>query len=413
MNQPINSSKTLLASQPIYTVKKDLFGFELFFRHETNLSAQEFGDDLATSEVLLNLCTGITEQFDLYARPMFINLSERFLLSDTFLPLPPHGVVIELPSTIQGSGDVVKAIKNKKAQGFSFALDGFTFDRRVKSLLPLVDYLKVDVLSQSGENLARKMADFTTKQVAWVAQRVETEEQFLSYSELGFSLFQGYFLARPLEVQGYSIRGKINNSIETINAVSQPDIEIEELARIVSKDPHLATQILKVINSPACAIKRSISSLKEGMVYLGLAQVRKWAIMMSMLNSSVSSSGTVRMVLTRAKACENLAMTSIFTNPDQAFLVGLLSGVQLLFGVKNDVFLKQVALHPDIEKAVLKHHGFLGQILAEIIKTEHSVMQHRNDIFDNDPKVLLSYHQASDWSEQALSSFANSSDSKG
>ena len=87
--------KTLLARQPIYSAQKDLFGFELLFRHELASSANEFGEDLATSEVLLNLYTGTNQQSDLFSRKIFINLSEGLLLSDAFLPVPPESVVIE------------------------------------------------------------------------------------------------------------------------------------------------------------------------------------------------------------------------------------------------------------------------------------------------------------------------------
>lgn len=402
---PINSSvKTLLASQPIYTRDQDLFGFELLFRHETNLSASEFGDDLATSEVLLNLCTGITEQFDLYSRPLFINLAESFLFSEAFLPIPAQGVVLELSPSIQVNDRLIDAIRNWKSLGFHFALDDFNFDPRYRPLLNLVDFLKVNVLDKPPEKVAEKMADFAAYALTWVAERVETEEQFLKYCDLNFTLFQGYFLAKPLHVQGYAIRGKIHNSVAIINEVNKPELEIDELVSAVGKDPNLATQILKIINSPACYLKRNITSLKDAITFLGLVKVRKWAIMMAMLNDAATSSGTVRLVLTRARACENYAATTIFANPDKAFLMGLLSGIHLLFGIENAVFLEQVSLHADIETAILTHGGILGQILNEILHAEYTIMQNPKALTDNNSVILFSYLQASDWAEQALSS---------
>ena len=402
MNTNISQQKTLLASQPIYTADKDLFGFELLFRHESNLSASEFGDDLATSEVLLNLCTGITAQFDLYARPMFINLAASFLQSEAFLPIPPQGVVIELPANIEPNPSIISAIGSWKAAGFSFALDGFDFSPRHHALLDLVDFLKVNVLAEPLAKVASRKADFASAAITWVAERIETEVQFRQFVELGFGLFQGYFLARPLPVQGYAIRGKIYNSIAVINAVSQPGIEIDELARVVSQDPNLSAQILKIINSPACPLKRTIGSLKDAIIYLGLGEVRKWAIMMSMLNNAETSSGAVRLVLTRARACENFAGTSIFANPDQAFLVGLLSGVHLLFGIDNQIFLESVSLHADIEKAILKHQGFLGQILKDVLRIEYSVMQEPKNLSDDESSLVSAYLQAGVWAQLAL-----------
>jgi len=400
------SLKTLLASQPIYTAERDLFGFELLFRHAENLSASEFGDDLATSDVLLNLCTGISEHFEFFSRPMFINLSENFLNSDAFLPLPPEGTVIDLPRSIKIDADMISAIKKRKEQGFSFALDNFGFESRYQPLLELVDYIKVDVLHECVGKLAVKLAEYQQYQVKWAALRVEKEKQFLDYSDLGFELFQGYFLARPLPVEGHKIRANLHNSIGTINAVNQPDIGIDELTDIVSKDPALAAQILKIVNSPACSLIRTISSIKDAVNYLGLIQVRKWAIMMAMLNDSQTSPGAMRLILTRAKACENYATTSPFANPDHAFLVGLLSGIQLLFGVKNDIFIEKIRLQSDIETAVLTHGGILGQILNEVLRTERSIMVKLSAPPPNCDELYSSYSAATNWSEKVLLSNA-------
>lgn len=404
MGKTKSAMQTLLASQPIYSREKDLFGFELLFRHEADLSANDVGEDLATSEVLLNLATGVTEQVDLYSRPMFINLSESFLFSDTLLPVLSKQVIIELPATVQVNDQVINAVKHWRKADFRFALDGFDFSPRYEPLLGLVDYVKVDTLDEPLQTAMSQMPNYAAYPFTWIAERVETEELFNNYAALGFSLFQGYFLAKPLPIQGYSLRRKISSSVATIDAVSQPDIEVTELAKVVSKDPNLATQILKIINSPACALRRNIESLKDAIVYLGLAQVRKWAIMMSMMNNTETNSGTIRLVLTRAKACENYAAEENYANPDKAFLVGLLSGINLLFGIENSVFLAQVSLHPDIKSAILTHQDFLGKVLMDVLKAEHSIMQIRAAVVSYDMTILAAYLEANEWVEKVLSS---------
>ena len=149
--------KTLLASQPIYSADKDLFGSELLFRHELFASAEAYGEDLATSEVLLNLCTGINQQAELFSRKIFINLGEGLLLSDAFLPLPPDRVVIELPASIRISEALIAGIKKWKILGFCFALDGYNFDPRYQPILSDIQYIKVDALSESIDHVAVKM----------------------------------------------------------------------------------------------------------------------------------------------------------------------------------------------------------------------------------------------------------------
>ena len=394
--------KTLLASQPIYTAQKDLFGFELFFHHNLISSATEFGEDLATSEVLLNLSTGVTKQINVFHCKVFINLSEGLLLSDAFLPLPPESVVIELPASTQITESLLNGIKKWKTAGFSFALDNFDFSSRYLLILDYIEYVKVDVLNDYSANIALKMSQLSEYPVTYIAKNVETESQFTKFKHMEFSLFQGCFLAKPVTIKGQKVRGKINNSIAIINAISQPEIEIDGMSQIVSRDPNLATQLLKIVNSPVCSLIRPMSSIREAIVYLGLIQIRKWIIMMSLLNDMMSSSGAQHLILTRAKACENYVKATLFVNSDQAFLVGLLSGTYLLFGIENELFLQQLTLHPVIVEAVLSEEGVLGQVLKEVKAVEHTILQNSSAISYQSDLVLSTYNEASDWAAMVL-----------
>jgi c-di-GMP phosphodiesterase len=399
--------KTLLASQPIYSAEKDLFGSELLFRHELYASADAYGADRATSEVLLNLCAGVNQQMHLFSRKIFINLSEGLLLSDAFLPLLPERVVIELPASIRISEALIAAIKEWKNLGFCFALDGFDFDPRYQPILKDIDYIKVDALSESIDHVAVKMPQVENDSIVWIAERVETEEQFIQFKQLGFSLFQGYFLAKPLAVQGQLVRGKINTSVTTINVASTSEIEIDDMARVVSRDPSLATQLLKIVNSPVCGLLKPMSSIRDAIVYMGLIQVRKWIIMMSLLNETTSSTGAIHLVLTRAKACENYAVATLQVKSDQAFLVGLLSGVQLLFGIETGLFLQQISVQPEIEKAILEESGILGGILNEIKQVEYATRQNSAMELNREGSEFSAYHEASDWAETVLMTTGN------
>ncbi len=122
------------------------------------------------------------------------------------------------------------------------------------------------------------------------------------------------------------------------------------MVRLINRDPVLATQLLRIVNSPICALVRPVSSIKDAVVLLGLVQVRKWIVMMSMLNDSSSSVGAVNLILTRARACENYAAIALSFRSDQAFLIGLLSGVRQLFGIDENQFLSQVPLQKILKK---------------------------------------------------------------
>jgi EAL and modified HD-GYP domain-containing signal transduction protein len=141
---------------------------------------------------------------------------------------------------------------------------------------------------------------------------------------------------------------------------------------------------------------------------MGLIQVRKWIIMMSLLNETTSSTGAIHLVLTRAKACENYVSATLQVKSDQAFLVGLLSGVHLLFGVDTSLFLQQVSVQPEIEKAILGEEGHLGEMLRKIKHVEYAIRQNSALELNREGPEFSAYYEASDWAKTVLMTTNNS-----
>ncbi len=172
------SQKTLLACQPIYTTNEDIFGSELLFRHDDFASAAEYGEDLATKEVILNLCTGINQQLHPMPKKLFINFSANLLDSNDFIPLPTDSVIIELPASIDFNERLIERIIAWRQAGFRFSLDDFDFSSRLKPLIKYFDYIKVDALDRSLERKLDQRRECSTSSQSWVAKRVETKEQY-------------------------------------------------------------------------------------------------------------------------------------------------------------------------------------------------------------------------------------------
>jgi EAL and modified HD-GYP domain-containing signal transduction protein len=399
-----NQPKILLLSQPIYNRHKEVWGFKLFIPDNVGLPAGRIDDSAAASEVLLNLATGVADQIDIYSRPMLVRLPDELLQSDSFLASLSQQAVIEIPSHIHKHDFSVNAIEKWRSYGYRFVLDGFDFSSRHRELLPLFDYLAIDAKQFPPRALAAARAELAEQLPALMVRQIDSEQEYRAYLEQDVSLFQGYFLARPVAIRGHSLRNKINKSIHLAHTITHPDAEIDELVDAVSTTPSLAAQILKIINSPLCGLKRPVESLRDAVVYLGLGQARKWIMLMAMMNTEVVDSGTIRLVLTRAKTCEKYAALESCVNPDQAFLAGLVSGVDLLFGIAPEVFLQQVSLDSDIETALLRHEGELGKVLTVCLQMERlgtQIEAFKHDLCDE--KILSAYMEASAWAERVLS----------
>lgn len=364
---------TLLAYQPIYNADLLIQGGELLYRSDTGLSALDIGDQQATSELVFNLCTGISEQFEGFKHPLFINVSTEFILSDAFLPLEPSLIIIELVERITPDPEFIAAVERWYKKGFRFALDDFEYSPAWEPLLKFCDIIKIDIQSSEEAAVRALMTSLQGRKIKWLAERVETQAQFESYKEMGFGLFQGYFFARPQIISGQKIPPAAANLGRLINLLFDEDVDVARLTDIISNEPALSVKLLKIANSPFYRGQGAITSLQQALMRLGLEQLRKWVILIASLEGQ--SNAAVQLILTRANACSEIARQHMpgSVDPGKAFLAALLSGVDILLNVDKHEFIASLNMPTDIQNAALEHRGPTGAVVKMIVTVEKAV----------------------------------------
>ncbi len=404
---PASLPTVLLAKQPVYGKQKQLFGYELLFRSLDKLNAIQAGEDIATSEVLVNYFTSLSNEIDRHARPLFINVSASFVLSEAFLPICNQQVIIEILERIDITPKFIEAVVHWRDKGYLFALDDYDFDPRWDPLLPYVQYIKVDILGADLDRVAQQLTQKkSATKVQWIAERIEDEATFRRCLEMGFTMFQGYFLARPKEILGRSIRAGSAITTEIIKKAGDPDASIQSISDLVARDPKLSMQLLKLINSSLFSLPRVINNIQQAIMLLGLNSLKQWALLIAFVADAKSCIESSRIILIRAKTLE-LYLEASTGNSDMAgsgFLTGLISGVDLLLEVEPAAFLKEVKLDPTIRDAILKGSGNIGQALQQIRDIEYFLLQDRSKAKQLNPKLMAHYGAAQNWAAEIIAS---------
>jgi c-di-GMP phosphodiesterase len=344
--------QSLFAAQPIFDKHSKRVGVELLYRGDNGVNALELGDNLATSEVVCNLCSGISTQINQYNVPVYINVCADFLLSGGFLPLEADQVIIELVERITPSAEFIARVSALKQMGYRFALDDFEFTDEWEPLIALADIIKVDILTSSAIQVKMQKHRLREYPLTWLAERVETQQQFEQYQALGFSLFQGYFLARPELVTGKKVPSSALRMAELINNLFQQEPDINKLAALLNDEPTLVLGMLRIANSPLYRKTREVSSVKEVIVRLGLDLTKKWILIFSLLK--LCTPEATSLVLSRAYSAQALAEEwhVVPTKLTQFFLTALLSGVDILFGVAPAEFITHLNVSSQIKDAI-------------------------------------------------------------
>ena len=399
----MSNEQVLLARQAIYKADHSAFGFELLFRNETNLSAMEVGEDLATNQVLVNYWTSHSKELNNYDTPIFINITEHFLLSEYFLPIAPQFVVIELLERVKVTPELISAIKSWKKKGFRFALDDYDFSDQWEPIIEFIDFIKVDLLSLNIDEIEKYKASMSDYKGIWLAEKIETAEIFDQCKKMGFSLFQGYYLAKPKPVLGNAIRPSSTVMTEIIQKANQRNTSITEITSLVTRDPKLTVQLLKLINSSLFTLPRVIHDLKEAITFLGLDTLKKWAMMIAFVSDASAPIEACRIVLTRAKACELLStQAGNKQQSDTAFLAGLLSGIDVLLELDPKFFITKMKLSVEIQNAVLYEKGEIGLFIQYIKNLEFYLSQEPENIHMIDTGIIQQFSLAQDWSDSII-----------
>ncbi len=370
----------LFAKQPIYDNQKNLFGYEILFRNKRENFAQIEDGSKATLELLINYCCGI---FDGLSQPyvkIFINMTRELILSEIFLPLPPNNIVIEILEDCEVDEKLLNRIAALKEQGYIFAMDDISkIDSRFDSLVEYCNFLKFDLMQTEQDQLSQLVEEVTANprvptNIVFLAEKVETYRDFYLCKDAGFELFQGYFLSKPEMVYGKDIANSSVSSFNLLAVLQNKDVALTTISDLVSQDITLSYQLLKIMNSPLCRLPRTVNSIQEAVVYIGLNRLKQWVMILTLKSQLDAPVSVIRIILERAKFCELIANSRAIVDSDAAFAVGLFSGIDLVIKAEKDWLLDKIGLSEEIKKAITKKEGELGSILESVLKFNESQM---------------------------------------
>jgi EAL and modified HD-GYP domain-containing signal transduction protein len=357
-----------LGRQPMLDRQQNLFGYEMLFRSAEVAQAHIDSDLSATAAVIAHAAQLGLDRV-LGDAQGFLNVDAEVLASDIFVFLPREKVVLEIVETMAVTRDVLDRIGVLKAHGFRFALDDVRADSGdLQALLPLVDFIKMDLRDMPQSALMQLATRFRQAGKQLVAEKVESREQYQMCMDLGFNYFQGYYFARPVVIKGRKLSPSHMAIVDMMQLIMS-DADNVVIERAVKRDVSLALNLLRLVNTPAVGARYKIDSLSHAMTMLGRRQLQRWLQIMLYAEPGQrgqKGSPLLALALTRGRMLELLAQRIAPSQrhfADVAFTVGIMSLMDALFGIPMDEILEQIPVSDEVAQALLKREGFFGDLL--------------------------------------------------
>jgi len=379
--------EVFIARQAIFAKKLNVYAYELLFRTSLENVYASLDGDRATASVITDSFLTIGLDSLTRSKRAFINFTKKMLLDDTATILPRDLLVVEILENIEPDADIIDACTRLKKAGYTLALDDFVFEASYEPLIELADIIKVDFRISTYIDM-KLLIDRYKSKIRFLAEKVETQEEFDDALDLGFTYFQGYFFSKPVIVSSKDIPGYKINYMNIIHEINRPNIDFNKIESIVMQDVSISYKLLKFINSAFFSFSSKIQSIKQALMLLGLDEFRRWVSLIIFRTMGEDKPDELMMMsIVRAKFCDLLAeAVGLGKRRSELFLMGMFSMVDTFMGRPMEEVLGKLPLEDDIKNALLGHEGRLRDIFELVIANERGEW---NKIFEFADKLNL------------------------
>jgi c-di-GMP phosphodiesterase len=393
-----------VARQPILDMQSSVYGYELLFRAGPEVAFR--GDrDMATRTMLDN-----TVMFGLdkltAGLPAFVNCTMESITERLVNVLPPSMTVLEILETLEPTPNLIATCRELKAAGYRIALDDFIWKPKFEPLVELADYIKVDFVQTDPAERQDLLKRLRNMAVVLLAEKVETQEEHKQACAEGFTLFQGYYFCRPQMVKNRKIPANRVSYFRILQLLQHDPLDLRELSHLVKQDASLSFRFLRLINSPLCAMRQEVNSIKMALTLLGDDTVRRVATLAITSDFNANQPPAIlQMAFVRARFCE-LAAGLYALGPTEQYLLGMFSLLPAMLRIPMADLAPALSIGKKIQEAWLGAMSVESSLLRWVEAHELGDWVKCDTILKlydlNQAEMMRKYAEAVIWADAAL-----------
>ncbi len=355
-----------LARQPIFNKKKKICAYELLFRDGPSNAFPNIDGDTASSKLLANSFFSMGIEGITGGKKAYINFTENLLLKRVPMMFPSQEIMVEVLENVNPTPEVVSACREMSQAGYGIALDDFLYKPDLKPLISIANVVKMDFRSTPMDEISQYVNRLSGFSVKFLAEKVETHEEFNKASDMGFEFFQGYFFSKPEVIKGRDVDGGNINLLQIMAEANKEDFRFTELETLISRDVSISYKLMRYMNSPYFRRVQEIASIRQAIVMLGERGVRRFVSLIAMAKlAGAKPDELLKTSIVRARLCELLGKEAgNGLDGSELFTVGLFSLIDAILDTPMEAVMQKLPLSDRIKQALLAGEGKLAQYLG-------------------------------------------------
>lgn len=395
-----------IARQPILDSDRKTFGYELLFRDGPKNTFPEIDPDKATSRLLSDHFLS-THYQTLGNHVGFVNFPYQSLVNLVPTLFPSDSLVVEVLEDCEPTSELLDAIKKMAKQGYRIALDDFVPSKEWQPFLPYVSFIKFDIRIVPIAKAGLFISKLRGSKIKFLAEKVETYDEFEQAKKAGFDYFQGYFFSKPELIQRKALQPSFLTIVQLCKEIAKEEIDYKELESLIARDLSLSYKLLTFVNSSAI-VSSKIQSFKQALVYLGEKRLRQFISLVAIASTDSSKPNYLYgLSIQRARFCQLAwCKSGQRSDADLAFLTGMFSLLDCLLDQPLESIVELIPIDEAVKLALTKGEGALGKILSLSKSYEHADWEQVSELgisLELSDEVLSQcYDEALQWSADLL-----------
>jgi EAL and modified HD-GYP domain-containing signal transduction protein len=359
----------IVARRPVFDRALDLSAYELLASPESDEELRGGNSADAVARLVLEVAAEGEIASLLGEHPAWLRLSVPAAREALEAGLTRQRVTIELHQNGADAEEMRATVASLQARSFAVAVEVAGDADAVAELIGGADIVAVDVASMSSGAMTAAVERLKPAAGALAASNVDAPARHDAAREAGFDLFRGEFFKKPRATTGGVAPSRLA-VLRLLAAVQDPNVELSDLAKLLSQDVSLTYRLLRYINSAFFGMRREVTSISHALALLGLRNVKRWATVVMLADVDHRPRELLTTALVRARFCEMVGPHFKQSNPDQLFTLGLFSVLDALMDTQMARALRPLPLGQEMVGALTLRAGAQGKVLECALAAE-------------------------------------------
>jgi len=264
-----------VARQPIFERDQKIFGYELLFRQPGDQKAIFNNPVQATAQVIFSAFFEIGVERMVGSAQAFINVTNKFILENHCRFLPKDRVVFEIAAESAPDPALVQRLKVLSEDGFRFAIEHIGDRPQAHPMIPFCSFVKVDLRKANRNRMKEEAEMLQTLNVALLAEKIQTFEEYQFCQQMGFDYFQGNFICKPSVVSSPKLPLNPEAVSRLLAKLNEPGISAVDVETFLTEDSAFSYRLLRYIDSELVSFPLKRESIQHAIETIGIDNLRK------------------------------------------------------------------------------------------------------------------------------------------